>query len=142
MSNRNDFKRTVKPFFDKLRTFDPALHGKLADFVAGSYESCLANKSEYVDYSFVPEGIDPRKVKLKEDMLIATHAFRIVVAEVEECSDTDMVEIYNVFQNIGRKKGWSSLEFDKNCLNLMGIEVRRVKPPMYLPGVQMGTDYN
>jgi len=142
MNKREDFQNTVRPFFEKIRGFDPVLHGCLSDFVVKSYLICLANKGEYVDYSFVPEGLDTGNIKLREDILIASYAFKIVVSEVEQCGDSDMVEIYDKFQDIGKRKGWSSLEFDKQCLNLMGIEVCRVEPPMYLPSIQSGKDYN
>lgn len=142
MRKREDFQGAVAPFFDKIRSFDPKLHGRLSEFVANSYLSCLANKSEYVDYSFIPEGVDPAKIKLKEDMLIASHAFKIAVGELPDCSDTDMAEIYDVLHNIGKRRGWSGLDFDKSCLNLMGVDVFKTKPPAYLPGVQSGKDYN
>lgn len=139
---RKDFERVVKPFFDKIRNFDSVIHGKLSDFLLENYGTCLALKSEYVDYSFVPSGLDPLKIKLKEDMLIATYAFRIAVSEVFDCADSDMIEIYDVFQVLGDSRGWSRLEFDKQCLNLMGVEVRKRRPPLYLPSIQSGSDYN
>jgi len=142
MDNRADFNGIVKPFFDKIRSFDPVIHGDLCDYVVGHYRSCVAFKGERVDYSFIKSELESNDIKLQEDMLIASYAFRIAVLEVDKCDDHDMIQIYDRFQEIGKKRGWSSLEFDKNCLNLMGIEVRKIKPPSYLPNIQMGSDYN
>lgn len=141
MSERSDFQSVVVPFFDHIRMYDPK-DGKLSNYIMNGFRNCLALKGEHVDYSFVPSALDPKNIKLRENLLIACHAFKVAVGEVEDCSDHDMVEIYDNFRIVGREQGWNMLDFDKTCLDLMGVEVRQVAEPTHLPSVQVDADYN
>ncbi|MCK9272964.1 hypothetical protein M0P65_05445 [Candidatus Gracilibacteria bacterium] len=142
MNQREDFKKVVVPFFDKIRSYDSKLHGKLSDYLVSSYYTCLANKSEFVDYGFIPKTVEPKKIKQKEDMLIAGNAFKIAISECGDCNDSEMLDIYKAFREVGKKRGWSGLEFDKSCLNSMGVVIKQIAPPAYIPQIQMGKDYN
>ncbi len=139
---RQDFQAAVQPFFQKVRAYDRTMHGKLSDYLVEAFMNCLALKSERCDYSFIPRGINPAKIKEKEELLIASHAFKIAISELPGCQESDMVDIYDGFREIGRRRGWSGLDFDKNCLSLMGVELKKVGPPIHVPQVQSGKDYN
>lgn len=141
MINREDFKNAVAPFFEKVSSYDAKMHGDLSEFVIGAYKSCVALKNEYVDYSFGRSGPQLSRIKLFEDMLIACHAFKLAI-EMEECSSGDMLLLYGNLQEIGKARGWDSDEFDKNCLRLMGIELRCEEPSIFSPSIQQGIDYN
>lgn len=141
LNMREDFESVVLSFYDSIRNYDLSGSKNINDYLEKEFRVCMSFKGEMVDYSFVPEGLDLKLVKSKEDMLIASTALRLVMESVD-CDESEIVDVYGTLRDIGKEKGWDLVEFDRNCLLGLGVEVRKMFPPPDEPTINFGKDYN
>lgn len=137
---RQDFRDEVLKYFLRIKDYKET-DGKLSDFILSEFKLFLNNRGEFIDYSFIPDNV-LLDFKKKEELFVGANGVAIAILDIDECTPVDMEEIYDKFHKFGKSRGWNGIEFDKFCLSLLGIELKKVKPPIHLPSLQSGKDYN
>ena len=132
----------VKPYFDRLVSYDPGCHGNFVDYSYYLIRAALAFRWEH---ELIPDYI--RQVDsyiMGSEINIISTMFMLISDKIPEdyWKPKDMRLLYDkLVDTVVRERSWSEDMFQARIFTDLGFNVMGLSPEM-LHGVRSGKDYN